>query len=647
MSAFRLFGLWCVGCLLCAGASSSSAETIFVDPGATGSNNGTSWNNAYTSLHNALANAGPGDHVWVVGGTFLPEAPEDVAFESLTRARTFVLKEGVELFGGFAGTESSLTQRPELGTVETILSGDLSDDDDQQAYSDNAFTVITVVENEQASTPAVLDRITVTAGRSNEPVLGPPEAEQGGAVFSYVSLQCVDCEFLDNHAVTAGAVFVNPGEDISSHFEGCTFDYNGADLNLGGEAGALQASYCQVIECDFLYNTAKYIGGAAALGNCLVSGCSFFSNTTVETGSSGIGSAARGGALSLGGDCMIAGCTFVGNATGNTNSDAFGTPNGGALAWEGSSSASEVFIENCLFSQNTSAELGGAVWLGGGSAPVRIKSCSFIENSATFVLGSSTPNGRGGAIASIADNVQVEHCSFSGNEANVFAGAALAIDGVMRLTNCLFYENEAPAAGAIGVEGPGARVAGSVEVINCTLSANRTTGGYGAGLYADGEALSVYVRNTIIWANDADETDDTLDSQLYLESGPSLDIDYSLINGGSSLGVLEDDPKFVDSTNGDFHLLRNTPARDQGDDNDVDWDGDLDDTNRIIGLHVDLGVYERCFADYTGDGVVNFFDLQQFQNLFSQQNPEADLTADGLLDFFDVLAYQSLYSAGC
>lgn len=652
MSDSRLHGLVCFGCVLCVCATSLHAATIFVDPTATGSDDGTSWADAFTSLHDALSSAAPGDQVWVVGGTYLPEEPEDSLFESNARARTFVLKEGIELSGGFSGTESALTQRPEIGTVETILSADLNDDDDQQIYSDNSYTVITVVENAQATTPALLDRVVVTAGRSNEPVLGPPEAEIGGAIFSYVSLVCVDCEFLENRAVGAGAVFVYAGEGISSVFERCVFEHNRADLNLGGQGGAVMASSCEVVDCDFIDNVAQFAGGAAVLSDCDISGCNFESNGTVETGSNSSGMAARGGALAVDSDCSIINCTFVGNATGNTTSTVHGTPNGGAVAWSGSDDEALV-IEDCVFYQNASAELGGAIWLEeGGSTSIRIESCSFVENSATFVLGASTPNGEGGAIATIADtsqdiDVEVANCIFVGNEANVFAGAALVIDGVMQLTNCLFYDNEAPTGGAIGVKGPGANVDGSVEVINCTLSENSTSGSYGAGIYADEDATSVYIRNSIIWANDANGTDDTLNSQLYLESGPSLDIEYSLINGGGSLGVLEDDPRFVDSANDDYHLLRNTPARDKGDDSEVDWDYDLEGRNRIIGLHVDLGVYERCFVDYTEDGDIDVFDLLAWQSLFSAQDPEADLTGDGSFDVFDALAFQAIFSAGC
>jgi metallopeptidase family M12-like protein len=54
-----------------------------------------------------------------------------------------------------------------------------------------------------------------------------------------------------------------------------------------------------------------------------------------------------------------------------------------------------------------------------------------------------------------------------------------------------------------------------------------------------------------------------------------------------------------------------------------------------------------CAADRNGDGVLDFFDVQNFLNAFAGQEASADLTGDGAWDFFDVQAYLNLFSAGC
>ncbi len=55
-----------------------------------------------------------------------------------------------------------------------------------------------------------------------------------------------------------------------------------------------------------------------------------------------------------------------------------------------------------------------------------------------------------------------------------------------------------------------------------------------------------------------------------------------------------------------------------------------------------------CTADLTGDGVLNFFDIADFLDLFTNHDPRADLAPPtGAWDFFDISAYLAAFSAGC
>lgn len=56
---------------------------------------------------------------------------------------------------------------------------------------------------------------------------------------------------------------------------------------------------------------------------------------------------------------------------------------------------------------------------------------------------------------------------------------------------------------------------------------------------------------------------------------------------------------------------------------------------------------DGCSADFNGDGTLDFFDVADFLDAFSAQDPTADLTTDTLFDFFDVQEFLAAFSAGC
>lgn len=68
----------------------ASPTILYVKSNASGANNGTSWADAYTNLQSALSIVSSGDEIWVAAGTY----------SSIT------LKNGVSVYGGFAGTET-------------------------------------------------------------------------------------------------------------------------------------------------------------------------------------------------------------------------------------------------------------------------------------------------------------------------------------------------------------------------------------------------------------------------------------------------------------------------------------------------------------------------------------------------------------
>ena len=114
---------------------STKAQTIiYVDADATGSNNGSTWASAYTNLANALDNNGvTGAQIWIAEGTYTPYYSNS----------SFDIRHGEKLYGGFNGTETSISQRNPAQNI-TILSGDVYDDDSLGNYYNNAKRIINV-----------------------------------------------------------------------------------------------------------------------------------------------------------------------------------------------------------------------------------------------------------------------------------------------------------------------------------------------------------------------------------------------------------------------------------------------------------------------------------------------------------------------
>jgi len=122
---------------------------IFVDPNAVPGGYGTSWPKAYTNLQDALARAGRGcgSTIWVKRGWYRPGYSYD---------DSFVIPDGVAVYGGFAGDEDPATfdlDDRDLVRNRTILSGLVGHGSLGQPI--RAETVVTMGDN------AILDGVTV------------------------------------------------------------------------------------------------------------------------------------------------------------------------------------------------------------------------------------------------------------------------------------------------------------------------------------------------------------------------------------------------------------------------------------------------------------------------------------------------------
>ncbi len=250
---------------------------ILVDGRAAGSNDGTTWANAFVDLQDALTAArerGGFVEIWVAQGTYRPDGG------TLDRTATFQLPPGAAIYGGFAGGEAIRAQRRPLDRP-TILTGDLKGDDAAPGggTSDNSFHVVSIAGGDSSVT---LDGFVITGGNADGPAANddgggllvrdarPTIAQcrfesnrarrRGGAVFCgyYASLTLVSCGFTGNRAARGGGVAADRGS--SPTLTNCMLAGNDARLT-GGGLNAERGGNLTLLNCSFSGNTAREGGG--------------------------------------------------------------------------------------------------------------------------------------------------------------------------------------------------------------------------------------------------------------------------------------------------------------------------------------------------------------------------------------------------
>jgi hypothetical protein len=183
----------------------------------------------------------------VAAATYKPTATAD-------RTISFALKNGVGIYGGFAGAETMRSQRNPQANV-TILSGDIGT---VGVATDNSYHV--VMSDGTVTATGILDGFTVTAGRADGP--GDP-IDRGGAVYiNQGSPAFVGCIFSSSYAINrGGGVRVAAG---SPSFTSCRFQSNFAE-SAGAGLSAASVGSMQVRSCVFRNNTVNNSTGGGGI----------------------------------------------------------------------------------------------------------------------------------------------------------------------------------------------------------------------------------------------------------------------------------------------------------------------------------------------------------------------------------------------
>ena len=336
---------------------------LYVDADAAGSGMGLSWADAMDDLQDALALArASGDvaEIWTAEGVYRPAADGH-------RAVRFELVGGVSLFGGFAGTETSLDQRID-GAHPTVLSGDLNGDDAPDprtpagiaSRQDNSINVVYLYEEDG---PITLDGLTIERGLADFEVnCGGFMNNAGGMVAFGGDLTIRNCEFRENAAVNTGAlILVNDVRSriinsrflenaaVDGLFYGASYPTDGA-LPYEGYIGAVRLNtFYDGVDNQFVGSLVSSNRDSESTPGMLVTACRpLFANNVFVNNVSTSTIQAAGLALVMCDGVEIVNSTFANNAAPN----GFGIRSSGIV-----SSRSQVVVSNSILYGNTSGSI--------------------------------------------------------------------------------------------------------------------------------------------------------------------------------------------------------------------------------------------------------------------------------------------------
>lgn len=377
---------------------------IYVDREASGSGDGSSWQNAYPRLQDALARArtlAPAEsvEVWVAEGVYYPSLGAGLSASDRTRA--FQLANNVAIFGGFAGTETAAEQRDPAAHV-TVLSGDIDRNDvvdaagvtlqHEHIVGNNSYQV---VRANGVDASAVLSGFTVTGGLANG----------GGLIESTYLMRRGAGLYLYSSAPRLSRL------EIRGNLAEWASDGRGAAIYGEAPSGTVVAPYIE--HSRILHNRA--LSGGAFYGfrsNLRAHGVQFLNNTAVNGGAA---------YLNLTSNVSFMNCVFAGNTA---------TGNGGAIY----GFREFLAIANSLMTGNYAGIDGGAYYAAtthGLNVPVVLTNTTVSGNRAGNLGGALFRNASDAGVTLLFNAIlwNNQDSTGIGTASSVFAGP-----GASRLT---------------------------------------------------------------------------------------------------------------------------------------------------------------------------------------------------------------------
>ncbi len=487
------------------------ATVIYVDAGATGADDGTSWADAYPSVQPALDAAEAGDEVWVAAGTYV---------ENVT------LKDAVALYGGLAGTEDPATfdlAERDFAAHETILDGN------QAGY------VVSTPNGATVSTR--IDGFTITNGRrgvscySSTPAIANNKIVNNtgrGIDMSVPSSSSSPVVIVNNTIVgnTGTGIYVSASSSSSSSM---TIMHNTLTDNGDGGIAVLAGFWSAAVTTitvgdNIVTGNVRYgIGITVPYSASLVTitGNTITGNKDALDGG-GI-HASRGSSPSEA-VLLIIGNTITGNSarsgggifctlslatiTGNTITDNVASTSGGGVF-----SSRSAIIDNTIANNTTTGPIGvgGGICVSGQSSTATITGNMISGNTAGYGSGiycySTSPvithntitgNGIQGVdlrtLGGAGVHLELSSATITHNAITANSGGIYCTRGDPQITDCIISDNVAWQGGAIAI------LDGSPTITNCTFSNNMAKSGPGGGIYLDKGSPAIrnctFIRNT-------------------------------------------------------------------------------------------------------------------------------------------------------
>ncbi|MBC8012010.1 MAG: right-handed parallel beta-helix repeat-containing protein, partial [Burkholderiales bacterium] len=343
---------------------------LYVVPGGAGLKNGGSWANAYAFVNQACDNAVDGTQIWIARGTYGTGRYQPGI--TVINQNYATIPAGVSLYGGFVGTETSLSQRPAFDVDTTP--------DAQRTLLTKGDSNIQLINISGSGTVANrIDRITFFGS-------GGPTGIALVATNAKVQLTNVR-----NHYVAQGMRFTNShvtltdtrhafnnGTALVFYSSTATLSRVRAESNgasgHGNQSGGIVASDSSLTIADSLIaqNKGLYAGGLQIYG-----ASSLDVQRTLFRGNMSVGANQGGGAINFGSTVsgQVANSLFQDNLTGGVTVTG---NSGSAVRTTGSAT---LTLRHCTIVGNR-VDRGGGAPLHGASGTLAVVNSIVWGNTA-------------------------------------------------------------------------------------------------------------------------------------------------------------------------------------------------------------------------------------------------------------------------